>query len=110
MGEGGMPFDPDAGFEFDFEVQWDAEESRTNLQKHGIAFAEALEIFDDPYRIEFLSRQPSRSGIRRIIVGDICGTLYAMICTDRDGALRIISVRRARKGEQRHYRNRAKAS
>ena len=45
----------DGGVEFNFE--WDESKRLSNLEKHGIDFKDAIQIFFDPNRIESISKR-----------------------------------------------------
>ena len=80
--------------------QWDETKRASNLLKHGIDFEDAILALQGP-RLEFPSE---RSGEKRILA--ICpdtNRLIAVIYTMRADICRIISVRVARKNEQRLY-------
>jgi uncharacterized protein len=81
--------------------EWDDEKSRSNQTKHGIDFDTARALWDDGNRIEIQSPYPLES--RSIVIGKIDKKLWTAIFTQRRDALRIISVRRARKQEAERY-------
>lgn len=82
------------------EFEWDEVKRRTNLEKHGIDFLDAVQIFvSDP--LVFRSGQGSEA--RYIAVAPIRGLCWAAIYTMRADVVRIISVRRARRDERREY-------
>ena len=84
------------------EFEWDESKSRQNLEKHGIDFEEATEVFYDSY----LLRQSNRKGEERwVAIGQTEGRVAAVVFTRRGQKIRIISARRARKNEERAYRN-----
>ena len=51
------------------EFEWDAAKARENLQKHGVAFEEALTVFADPLARIFDDPDHSESERRELIVG-----------------------------------------
>jgi uncharacterized protein len=83
------------------EFEFDAEKSEANLEKHGIDFVTAQKLWQDVDRLE----APARSGIekRQILIAKYGGKLWAAIFTVRGKNIRIISVRRARKIEEKQY-------
>ena len=83
------------------EFEFDREKSAANLDKHGIDFVRAQEIWDDPNSIEIGAR--SVEEIRFAIIGRVGDDLWTAIVTDRNAAIRIISVRRARHDEMELY-------
>ena len=81
--------------------EWDEQKNQTNTLKHGIDFGTAIRLWDDPNRTEI---QTSFSEENRIIlIGKIDKKLWTAVFTLRNGACRIISVRRARKKETMLY-------
>jgi uncharacterized DUF497 family protein len=82
---------------FDF----DPAKSIANKQKHGIDFVEAQALWQDKRKVTL----PARSVIetRMAIVGLIDEKLWVAFVTIRGGAIRVISVRRARTKEEYLY-------
>ncbi|GHV06029.1 toxin [Campylobacterota bacterium] len=83
--------------------EYDAHKSEANKQKHGIDFEEAKRLWDDERMLQIPLAYPYES--RFLCIGIIGGKHYAAIITYRAEAVRIISVRRARKEEAAHYEN-----
>ena len=83
------------------EFEYDPEKSRINLDKHGIDFETAQEIWRDPEKVRIDARSTSEA--RYAVVGAIEGRVWAAFATDRPNAVRIFSARRARVGEVRIY-------
>ncbi len=82
--------------------EWDEQKSELNRAKHGIHFDDAIEVFYGPT----LLRQSDRNNEERwIAVGDSENRLIAVVFTRRADVIRVISARRARKNEEREYRN-----
>ena len=83
------------------EFEWDPEKSRRNAEKHGISFFEARALWRGR-TVE--KRVRSGSDIsRHAVYGMIGGRHWTAIITYRNGAIRIISVRRSRKKERMEY-------
>lgn len=88
--------------ELDFE--WDARKAESNLEKHGISFATATAVFDDPNHIEEDTTRPEQGETRTKAVGMVKDELIvAVVYTDREQKRRIISARRAGKNERDKY-------
>jgi uncharacterized DUF497 family protein len=91
---------------FDYEsisgFDWDKRKSDSNLAKHGIDFDGAVEIFYGPV---VLRRSNRNNEERWIAVGSSGNRLITVVFTRRADVIRIISARRARKNEEREYRN-----
>ena len=83
------------------KFEWDTNKSVLNHQKQGIDFDTALHIWEAPNRIEILAPYPLEDRI--IVIGVYLKKLWAAAYTVRSGKIRIISVRRARKQEERLY-------
>ena len=81
--------------------EWDDEKSHSNQAKHGIDFDTARALWDDGNRVEIQSPYPLEN--RSILIGKLDKKLWTAIFTRRGSALRIISVRRARKREANLY-------
>ena len=81
---------------------WDKRKSKSNLDKHGIDFDDAVEIFHGPV---ILRRSDRNNEERWIAIGFLENKFIAVVFTRRADAFRIISARRARKNEEREYRN-----
>ncbi len=81
---------------------FDPEKSHRNKDKHGIDFIEAQAVFADPDAFEF-DATPVLGELRSAVVGHSHGKLWTVIYTLRDENIRIISARRARKGEADGY-------
>jgi len=82
--------------------EWDNKKSRRNQAKHGIDFDTAKALWDDGNRVEIQSPYPLEES-RSILIGKLDKKLWTAIFTWRGSALRIISVRRARKREAHLY-------
>ena len=83
------------------EFEWDENKSLANKSKHGIDFNTATELWNDQDRIEIQTNFPAEN--RNALIGKIGEKLWTAIFTKRVGAIRIISVRRARKKETKLY-------
>jgi hypothetical protein len=82
---------------------WDDAKQAINEAKHGISFVDAATVFDDPAHVVEDSTRPEYGEDRRKAIGTVSGRVVAVIVTDREGRRRIISARRARPDERRHY-------
>ena len=83
------------------EFEWDEEKRLSNIEKHHLDFEQALEIFDGR---PVLLRESSRDNEPRFItIGPLDDRFIAVVWTNPDGKVRIISARRARDGERKQY-------
>lgn len=83
------------------EFEWDEDKSRTNKTKHGIDFDTAKQLWKDDSRVEIHTPYPLEN--RGILIGKVQKKLWTAVFTWRGKAIRIISVRRARKKEATLY-------
>ena len=90
-----------------FEFEWD--DAKANLKKHGVPFAEALTVFVDPLARIFDDPHHSETEVREIIVGySTKPRLLVVGFTERSGRVRLIHARPATKAEQKHHEENAK--
>jgi uncharacterized protein len=88
----------DNPFERISAFEWDDKKRTSNLEKHGIDFEDAIEVF---YGISLIRH--SNNEERWIAIGETEGRIITVVFTRRRDALRIISARRARKNEERQF-------
>jgi len=83
--------------------EWDPRKAADNLRKHGVDFADAIVALEDPLALTMLD--PDSNGeVRFVNIGrDAAGRLLVTIFTPRGPLIRVISSRRATRGESRTY-------
>ena len=79
------------------EYEFDKRKSEKNLQKHGIDFIKAQNLWTDPDRIEIPAKTVDEP--RFLMIGKISDIYWSCVFTYRAERVRIISVRRSRKEE-----------
>lgn len=82
--------------------EWDENERKTNIQQHGIDFADVIRIFAGP-TVEMLDDRFDYGETRFIALGLLNGVVLVVAYTERREALRIISARKATKYEEEKY-------
>jgi uncharacterized DUF497 family protein len=86
------------------KYKWDENKAVKNLAKHGVSFAEAKTIFDDPLYVDFYDLDHSEDEERYLIVGESNrGRLLIVSYTERRESIRIISAREVTKSEREAY-------
>ncbi len=86
------------------EFEWDPEKAKSNLLKHGVAFAEAATVFFDPLSITVHDPLHSGNENRLVITGLSYGGRHLVVVhVDRGDRIRIISARLATHGERKNY-------
>jgi hypothetical protein len=83
--------------------EWDPDKAAANWQAHGVAFEEAIEVFEDPFAIERIDDREAYGEERINILGRCGSILLHVTYTERGEAIRIISARRAERYEQDRY-------
>ena len=80
------------------EIEFDAAKNAANIEKHGISLARAAELDLLAYVADDRFAEP-----RFRLYGMIDGEAYCVAGADRDGKVRVISLRRAHAKEMRRY-------
>ena len=83
------------------DFEFDPAKSAANKTKHGIDFIEAQALWADDGLVD--APVPSEGEQRFLVIGRLEGRYWTAVCTFRSEAVRIISVRRARKEEIGYY-------
>lgn len=92
---------PFSRFKQDPKFEYDPNKSAANLEKHGIDFEQAQELWKDGAALRV---EVSYEGEERfILIGMIGGKHWTAVITYREKRIRIISVRRSRKQEVNRY-------
>ena len=87
--------------QLDFE--WDDAKAEANLDKHGVDFHDAIQVFSDLRRMEYLDPCREYGEDRFVTVGVAEGRLLVVVYTERGRRIRIISARQATSRERRTY-------
>lgn len=84
--------------------EWDADKAAANQKKHRVTFKEAATVFADRLAAIFDDEAHSEEEQREIIIGHSAENRLLLVSfTERAGAIRIISARRATKRERQDY-------
>jgi len=83
------------------EFEFDPRKSKASLDKHGISFDEAAQLWNDPRFIEVPARTNDEP--RFLVIARLEKKYWSAIITYRDAKIRIISVRRSRQEEIEIY-------
>jgi uncharacterized protein len=85
------------------DFEWDDEKAARNLARHGVSFEAARLAFDDPFAVVREDRRRDYGEDRYILLGMVENHLLAVVHTQRDARIRIISARLAEPRERRRY-------
>lgn len=83
------------------KFEWDPRKDRINLEKHGIDFLTALELWSGPTYT--MDTYPGNDAHRYLVVGELRGWCWTAVITLRGDSIRIISVRRSRRNEKEAF-------
>lgn len=84
------------------DVEWDPAKARSNLRKHGVAFADAVAALEDERALTI--REATVEEERWVtLASDAFGRVLAVVYTWRGDRLRLISARRATPLERAQY-------
>ena len=84
------------------EFTWDEAKRQSNLRKHGLDFADASDVFAT-ITLTFEDDRFDYGEQRFITVGMLRSIVVVIAHTERDETIRVISMRKATKNEQRRY-------
>jgi len=90
------------------EYEWDEQKNQLNIEKHGLSFEMAPEVFTDVH----LTRLDTRFDYgedRYLTMGLLEKRVVIVAHTPRNDAIRIISMRKANEREQKVYNKKISA-
>lgn len=94
------------------EFEWDPEKNRSNAEKHGVTFEEAITIFSGRYVVTDKDRRYDYGEQRYVSLGELYirkkPYIVSVVHTPRNNRIRIISARRANRKERVHYYERVR--
>ena len=86
------------------KIEWDPKKAKSNLEKHGVSFEEAATALSDPMAATGADPDHSLTEERYVTFGvSEKGRLVVVSHTEKDQTIRIISARKASKGERELY-------
>ncbi len=87
------------------KFDWHPPKAQSNLEKHGVSFAEAETVFDDPHQLHLADDAHSIGEQRYYCIGfSNQQRLLTVVYTARpEATLRLISARAATRREEKEY-------
>lgn len=85
--------------------EWDPAKAKSNQEEHGVDFADAVQVFDNPY----LNQEDTDAVGDQVFVAlgmDNLGRLLVVVYACRKDKIRLISARKATKKEGKDYARR----
>ena len=87
------------------EFEWDEHKAKSNAEKHGVTFEEAVEVFFDPF-YQTGDAMGEADEVRDFVLGyTSISRLLLVVHTERSPRIRVISARPATRAERRLYEN-----
>jgi len=84
--------------------EWDDAKAALNLARHGVSFAEASTVFEDPYSLTTGDLDHSEFEDRWVTVGlSLISRILLVVHTYRDTRIRIVSAGKATAFERAQY-------
>jgi uncharacterized DUF497 family protein len=84
-------------------IVWDERKRQTNLAKHGLDFADAGLVYDNPEKVTFSSPRNGEDRKLDVAVAEAAGRFLSLLYVQRGEDVRIISFRVASRIERRRY-------
>ena len=85
-------------------IEWDPKKAKSNVKKHGVSFEEAATALSDPLAATGADPDHSITEDRFVTFGaSKVGQLLVVSHTEERETIRIISARKATKGERKLY-------
>jgi hypothetical protein len=84
-------------------IQYDPAKAAANLRKHGVSFADAEGVLEDPLALTV--NDPDAEGEERLITIGMgsAGELLVIVYTERNEEYRVFSARRPTRKERKSY-------
>ena len=90
--------------------EWDEDKAERNLRLHGVAFPEAVKVFDDAIAIEeYDAEHSTKDEARYTRIGMSSTRLLFVVFTVREERMRIIHARKADRIMERLYAKQKKS-
>lgn len=83
--------------------EWDEQKDRSNVRKHGIAFADAVLALEDDEALTVRDEDSDQEDRFVTIGADALGRLLVVVYTWREENIRVISARKATRRERADY-------
>jgi len=85
------------------DIEFDPAKARSNLAKHKVSFAHAEQVLRDPMAVTI--EDPDSEGEQRFVTlgMDALGRVLVVVHSPRESRTRLISARKASKGEVEQY-------
>ena len=87
-------------------IIWDPEKLKTNIEKHGVRFSDAVPVLEDPDAVTITDYESDPGEERFLTLGmDSLGRVLVVVYAWRGDDIRLISARVANARERKEYEN-----
>jgi uncharacterized DUF497 family protein len=87
-------------------IIWDPEKLKTNIEKHGVRFSDAVPVLEDPDAVTITDYESDPGEERFLMLGmDSLGRVLVVVYAWRGDDIRLISARVANARERKEYEN-----
>ena len=91
-------------YAYGMEIVWDPAKAAQNAFKHGVRFADAVLVLEDPCAVTIADDESSPDESRWVTLGaDALGLVLVVVYTYRGEDIRLISARGAEPHERKEY-------
>lgn len=84
-------------------IVWDEAKRQANLVKHGLDFADAHLVYENPEKVTFSSNRNAEDRKLDVAMVQLSGRTLTLVYTERGFDIRVISFRFASRLERRAY-------
>ncbi len=88
---------------FEWDENKNKNKNKKNIEKHGIDFNDAKEVFKDEKRVTLENDRKDFGETRWLTIGAIFDAIFSVVYTIRETTFRIISARNASRKERKEY-------
>ena len=85
------------------EFEWDPRKAKENLRKHGVDFADAVIALEDENALTIEDPDHDELRFKTLGMGSTLNILFVVHCEVTANRIRVISARKADKGEIKVY-------
>ena len=85
------------------EFEWDPRKAKENLRKHGVDFADAVIALEDEDALTIEDLDHNEFRLKTLGMGPTLNILFVVHCEVTANRIRVISARKADKGEIKFY-------
>lgn len=82
---------------------WDEAKRKSNLKKHGLDFADAFLVYENPDKCTYEASRDDEYRLMDVALAVIKGRLLTLVYSERGDKVRVISFRNASREERKRY-------